>query len=76
MHPIDQSRRLTMNQSRVGKVCRADIILARLFWGVRASASLTSSFSPYKGSFDIKYADTLTGGGEGVIQSEGCISMT
>ncbi|KAG7425187.1 Plasma membrane proteolipid 3 [Fusarium oxysporum f. sp. raphani] len=24
----------------------------------------------------IKYADTLTGGGEGVIQSEGCISMT
>jgi hypothetical protein len=24
----------------------------------------------------IKYADTLTDGGEGVIQSEGCISMT
>ncbi|KAJ6438027.1 hypothetical protein O9K51_09449 [Purpureocillium lavendulum] len=24
----------------------------------------------------LKYADTLTGGGEGVIQSEGCISMT
>ena len=23
---------------------------------------------------NIKYADTLTGGGEGVIQSEGCIS--
>ena len=23
----------------------------------------------------VKYADTLTGGGEGVIQSEGCISM-
>lgn len=32
-----------------------------------------SELAPFR--YRLKYADTLTGGGEGVVQSEGCIPM-